>query len=281
MTGIVLMIMNHPMSSMLARRQFKGSSSAPWVLLFNGSRRVLIVATDPNIEEIQRISHSSLSLSDYANQLYLPPGTSHLSPFEIDFMKEILRGNNISAFDGSIIANLASLMPPGQSRLLVKGARNFRVKDLQTDENFVFLGSPRSDPWTSMFNSVLDFQFTFDPLTQGEFIRNTHPAPGEKSEYVPTAGGFGTGDSYAVISVFHNPGYGGRVLILAGASGEGTEAAGDLLAEPARWAEILQFCHLTQDASRQSLQVLLHLDIMAGSASAVTPVACHLLAPGI
>ena len=279
-TGIALSIMNPPVRAITAGKRVKGSSSAPWATLFDGSRRVLIVASDPNIEEIQRISRSSLSLSDYANQSYLPPGTSNLSPSQISFMKEILRGNKISAFDGSIIANLASLMTPGQNRLLVKAARNFRVKDLQTDENLVFLGSPRSNPWTSMFDPILDFRFAFNTQTQRESIRNVHSGKGESSEYIPTAGGFDTGESYAIISVFHNPGYGGRVLIIAGASGEGTEAAGNLVADPARWAATLQSCHLTQDASRQSLQVLLHLETMAGSPSTVNTVACHLLASG-
>jgi hypothetical protein len=183
-----------------------------------------------------------LSLSDYANQLYFPPGTSNLSLSEIGFMKEILRGDKISTFDGSIIANLASLMTPSQGRLLVKAARDFRVKDLQTDENFVFLGSARSNPWTSMFNSVLDFQFAFNTQTQ--------------REYVPTAGGFGTGESYAVISVFHNPGYGSHVLIHAGASGEAPRLQA-ICWQPAMWAAVLQSCYLTQNASSQSLQVLL------------------------
>ena len=278
--GIVLSIMSHTVRAMTAGKRVKASTSAPWATLFDGSRRMLIVASDPNIEEIQRISHSSLSLSDYANQSYLPPGTNNLSPFQISFMKEILRGNKISAFDGSIIANLASLMTPGQSRLLVKAARNIRVKDLQTEDNLVFLGSPRSNPWTSMFDPVLDFQFAFDAQTQREFIRNVHPGKGESNEYIPTAGGFDTGESYAIISVFHNPGYGGLVLILAGASGEGTEAAGNLVADPAGWAAILQSCHLKQDASRQSLQILLHLGTMAGSPNTVNTVACHLLASG-
>jgi hypothetical protein len=50
------------------------------------------------------------------------------------------------------------------------------------------------------------------------------------------------------------------VSIIAGASGEGTEAAGDLVADPAQWAVALQSCHIAKDASRQSLQALLHLD---------------------
>jgi hypothetical protein len=278
--GIALSIVNYPIRAIPPGKQVKGPNAAPWATLFDGSRRVLIVASDPNIEEIQRIAHSSLSLSDYANQSYLPPGASSLSASQIAFMKEILRGNKISAFDGSIIANLASLMTPGQNRLSVKAARDFRVKDTQTDENLVFLGSPRSNPWTSMFDPVLDFQFAFDTQTQREFIRNVHPGTGESSEYIPTAGGFDTGESFAIISVFHNPGYGGRVLILAGASGEGTEAAGSAVADPARWAAILQSCHLPHDASRQSLQVLLHLETVAGSPSTVNAVACHLLASG-
>jgi hypothetical protein len=277
--GIALSIMNRPGRVVTAGRRVWSSSSPPWATLLDGSRGVLIVASDPNIEEIQRISHSSLSLSDYANQSYLPPSTSNFSPSEINFMKEILRGNKISAFDGSIIASLASLMTPGQSRLLVKAARKFRVKDLQTDDNFVFLGSPRSNPWTSMFDSVLDFQFAFDNRTQREFVRNVHPGKDESGDYIPTAGGFDTGDSFAIISVFHNPGYGGRVLIIAGANGEGTEAAGDLVADPARWAAVLQSCHIAKDVSRQSLQVLLHLETIAGSPSTVNTVACHLLTP--
>lgn len=278
--GIALTIVNRPGLTASSGKRFGSYGAAPWATLFDGTRRVLVVASDPNIEEIQRMSHSSLSLSDYANQSYLPPGASTLSPAEIGFMKDILRGNKISSFDGSIIANLASLMTPGHNRILVKTARDLRAKDIQTDENLVFLGSPRSNPWTSMFDPVLDFQFAFDTRTQREFIRNVHPGKGESNEYVPTAGGFDTGDSFALIGVFHNPGYGGRVLIIAGASGEGTEAAGDLVADPARWAATLQSCRIAKDASRQSLQVLLHLETMAGSSSTVNAVACHLLPPG-
>jgi hypothetical protein len=278
--GITLSIMNRPGMLAVSGKRMWSSISAPWATLFDGSRPIVIVASDPNIEEIQRISHSSLSLSNYANQSYLPPGTSNLSPSEISFMKEILRGNKISSFDGSIIANLASLVTPGHGRLLVKAARDFRMKDLQTDENFVFLGSPRSNPWTSMFDPHLDFQFAFNNQTQREYIRNVRPKRGESNEYVPTAGGFDTGESFAIISVFHNPGYGGQVLIIAGASGEGTKAAGDIVSDPTRWSSILQACHLAKDRSGQSLQILLHLETMAGSPSTAIEVSCHVLAPG-
>ena len=132
-----------------------------------------------------------------------------------------------------------------------------------------------------MFDPVLDFQFVFNTETQREFIRNVRPGKGESREYIPTAGGFDTGESFALISLLHNPGYGGRVLILAGASGEGTEAAGNIVADPARWAKILQSCHLTRDGAQQSLQILLHVETVAGSSNTVDAVACHVLGSGV
>ena len=69
--------------------------NAPWASLFDGTRGVLVIASDPNIEEIQRITHSDVLLSDYANQRYMPRDSGHLSPVELDFINNILRGNKI------------------------------------------------------------------------------------------------------------------------------------------------------------------------------------------
>jgi hypothetical protein len=283
--AISLLALTIGISLALASRHVHLSSplklaNAPWAKIFDGSHSVLLVASDPNIEEIQRISHVPVSLSNYANQRYVPSDVSHLSPLQIELIKDILRGNKIADFDGSIIAGLQSLIPPGQPRLVVKAARAIRIQDLQTDENLVLLGSPRSNPWTSMYDPLLDFRFVFDDRTQQEIIRNTRPANGEKSEYIPTAGGYDTGQSFATVSVFQNPGQAGRVLMIAGANGEGTQAAGDLVADPARWEKVLQSCHITGTVSKQSLQLLLQLDTMAGSANDIKIVTCHLLNSG-
>jgi len=131
-----------------------------------------------------------------------------------------------------------------------------------------------------MFDSVLDFQFAFDNQRQREFVHDVHPGKGESSDYIPTAGGIDKGESFAIISVFHNPDYGGRVLIIVGATGKDTKAAADLMADPARWAATLQPCDLAQDASHQSLQVLLNLETTAGSTSSIKTASCHVLNSG-
>jgi hypothetical protein len=252
-------------------------SRAPWSAMFNGAHPVLIIASDPNIEEIQRIGKTSVTLSDYANQHYLPQNAGSLSSEEVGFMKDILRGNKISTFDGEIIAGLTTLIPRTQSRPAVKGARDIRVQDLETNGNLVFLGSPRSNPWTSMYGSLLDFRFAFDETTHREFIQDIHPGKGEKNVYIPSAGGYDTGDSYATISFFQNPGHTGQILMIAGANGEGTEAAGSLVTDPTRWDSLTNSCNLTKTPSGVPVQLLLHLGTLAGSASDVQVVSCHVL----
>jgi hypothetical protein len=254
-------------------------SRAPWGAMFSGTHPVLIVASDPNIVEIQLMGKTSVTLSDYANQHYLPQNAGSLPTEEVAFMKDILRGDKISTFDGEIIAGLATLMPRSQSLPAVKGARSIRVQDLETNGNLVFLGSPRSNPWTSMYDSLLDFRFALDERTQREFIQDVHPGKGEKNVYIPSAGGFDTGDSYATISFFQNPGHTGQVLMIAGANGEGTEAAGSLATDPTRWDWLMSSCNLPKTSSGVPVQLLLHLGTLAGSASDVQVVSCHVLGP--
>jgi hypothetical protein len=128
-----------------------------------------------------------------------------------------------------------------------------------------------------MYDPLLDFRFAFDEHTQREFIQDVHPGKGEKNVYIPSAGGFGTGDSYATISFFQNPGHAGQILMIAGANGEGTEAAGSLLTDSTRWDSLLNSCNLPKAPSGVPVQLLLHLGTLAGSANDVQVVSCHIL----
>jgi hypothetical protein len=106
-----------------------------------------------------------------------------------------------------------------------------------------------------------------------------HPRPGEPSSYVPTAKGWATGQSFATISFVQNPGKDGQVLILAGANGEGTAAAGELITNGPRLSAALQYCGISAPHPVRHFQLLLRLNTMAGSPSNVEVLACHIL-PG-
>jgi hypothetical protein len=253
-------------------------SMLPWPAFFQSPRSTKLITSDPNIAEIQEVTGSNVSLSDYANQRFVP-NIGSLSPQVISFCRNILRGDKAAAVDVGVIASIAELAQSASKKISVQVARDVRLSDLYTDENFIFTGSPRSNLWTILFNDQLDFRFVFDDESQQETIRNVHPRPGESSSYVPTAKGWATGQSFATISFLQNPGKDGQVLILSGANGEGTAAAGELVTNGPRLSSALQGCGIESAHPIRHFQLLLRLNTMAGSPSNVDVLACHIL-PG-
>lgn len=159
----------------------------------------------------------------------------------------------------------------------MQAARNIQFSDLKNDDNFIFLGSPLSNPWTSIFGDQLDFRFVFDPGEGQERIINVHPMANELKGYNSTAPGWETGESFAIIALVKNPDQNGRVLLIAGISGEGTAAAGKLITELPRLSSVLQQCNLSTSGAVQDFELLLKLNTLAGSPHRVDLVACHKL----
>lgn len=254
-------------------------SILPWSVLFSPSHATHLITSDPNIVAIQTITGGQISVSDYANRKYIPE-PNKLTPEEIRFCKIILLGDDsVAAVDTPIAVNIAENARPSSQRLDIQAARSFRLTDLKTDDNFIILGSPRSDPWSSLFSDQLDFRFQFDNNSGQEIIRNVHPRPNEQQSYIPTALGGATGDSYAIIALTQNTDQSGQALLLAGANAEGTEAAGKLVTDSTRFTTILRNCGIPPTGQLQHFEILLHLNTMAGSPSKIDVAACHIL-PG-
>jgi hypothetical protein len=249
----------------------------PWSRMFSPSHTAQIITSDPNIAEIQGLTHHPLSVSDYANQQY---GCNTLAANQADLAyvcQSILLGDKAALVDTAVVAKIAALAQISGGRVLVHGARTIRLSDLNTDDNFIFLGSFLSNPWAELFSDQLDFRIVFDPSQSQEVIRNLHPRPGELSSYVPTAKGFGTGRSYATISFVRNPNHTGYVLLLAGADAEGTEASGSLATNLPQLEDALKKCGIASSVSPKYFQMLLQLNTMAGSPTRAEVIACHVL----
>jgi hypothetical protein len=252
------------------------TSLLPWAALFDAQHPTFLVTSDPNIAEIQGLTGSAISVSDYANQQYLPSSKS-LTPEIIHFCRDILRGDKAANVDTPIASSVAQLAQQNSAKISVRPARDLRLSDLDTESNFIFLGSPRSDPWTALFNDRLDFRFLLDNTSQQELIQNAHPHSGEAATYISAAKGYGTGESFATISFIGNPDHAGQVLLLAGATAEGTKAAGQLVTNPQALSAALQQCGIRSLTPAQHFQLLLRVNIMAGSPTDFNVVACHLL----
>jgi hypothetical protein len=255
------------------------NSVLPWSALFNASHATHLITSDPNIVVVQEITGSDLSLSDYANRRFIPD-PDKLKPEIVRFCKTLLWGDNsAAAVDPPISASIGALAQNSSKKLEVRPARTIQLSDLRTDDNFIFLGSPRSNPWSALFSDQLDFRFVFDKATEQEIVYNAHPRAHESQNYVPTASGWATGQSYAIIAFVQNPDQAGQVLLLAGANGEGTEAAGELATNLSRLSAALQQCGIRSASPVQHFELLLRLNTMDGSPSRIDVLACHLL-PG-
>lgn len=248
----------------------------PWSTIFHLQHATFLVTCDPNIAEIQGLTGLSISASEYANQQYLPqPGS--LPPDVMRIIRDVLRGDKAANVDTPIVASVAALAQANAEKISVRPARELRLADLDTDNNFIFLGSPRSNPWTSLFSEQLDFKIIFDKASHQEIILNQHPHIGEPMVFVPTAKGFATGNSFAVISFVQNPNHAGQILMLAGANAEGTKAAGELVTDMRNLSTALDHCGIHTSDPVQHFQILLRLQTMAGSPTSFDVASCHLL----
>jgi hypothetical protein len=253
-------------------------SLPPWTAIFRTGHTTRLVTSDSNIEQLEELTGSDISLSDYANQKYVP-NVDALSADQRQFYTFYLHADNPAAVDTPLAVNIARLVPDS-FKLEVGSARSLRVRDMQTDDNFILLGSPRSDPWFQIFENQLDFRFIYSKDLNQEIIRDLRPQRGEPSLYVPTAGGFATGESFAILALVQVPNQSGQALLLAGADGEGTEAAGHLVTDREHLLRALQYCGISPSGPAPNFELLLHLHTMAGSPSTVDLAACHRL-PGI
>ncbi len=251
-------------------------SPLPWSVLFNSPRTTEIITSDPNIAEIQGLTGAQITVSDYANHKYVPEPNTLTSQIR-QFCQIILRGDKAASVDTPIVASIAALAATHQRKVGVHAARDIQFSDLKNDDNFVFLGSPRSDPWSSLFGEQLDFQFMWDKKTGQEIIRNVRPKANELPVYIPTAPGWATGQSFAILGMVRNPDLEGLVLLIAGANGEGTAAAGRLATDLPRLASTLEKCGIQTSVQVQLFEVLLRVNTMAGSPSHVDVETCHVL----
>lgn len=245
----------------------------PWSVILKPGHETQIITSDPNVEELQELIGHSISLSDYANHQFIPQGTTPTAD-EGQFFRFYQHADNAAAVDTPLAVSIARLAPEDLS-IQIHSAHSLHVTDLQKDDNIILIGSPRSNPWVELFQDQLDFRFVFNQELHQEIVENVNPRGQEKARYMPTARGFATGESFALVALVHNRNRSGRALLLAGASGEGTEAAGHLVTDRDHLVRVLQYCGISSDGPVQDFELLVQVGTLAGSPGATNMVACH------
>jgi hypothetical protein len=254
----------------------KTTDVLPWSTFFHSEHRTLLIVSDPDIAKIQRITGNHLSVADYAHHNYLPE-PNKLTLDERRIIDENMQGYSTAAVDAGFSSVVGALARTNSENIPVRGARFIDLSVVETDDNFIFLGSPVSNPWSSMFNNQLDFQFVVDPKFSLERIRNLHPRPHEEIWYTGTSLGQAVEEEFAIVAFVQNLSQKGQVLLLAGEGEQGTRAAGAFVTDLPRLSTELQKCGINPRGPVRHFEFLLRLTTIAGSMDHSEVVACHIL----
>lgn len=263
------------------------TSPPPWPLaaLFTPSNRpVQVVVADVNYGMTRIIDQQPVTLEQYLSPTYRSGddfAKAHLSEREARAMKYLSGALLTSYADLVVVSTLLRVSGTARDSLAICSARELRPRDLENG-NFVFVGSPSSNPWVSYFQNRLNFQER-DGGVVGEspkYFENLHPKPGEQAKYQGLTFTGSSGEDYATISLLPLPSGRGTVLILQGLQQEGTEAAGLFLADPENRKKLQKAVGITSTTAEPVyFEALIRNQAVAGAPSATSIIATRVIHP--
>jgi hypothetical protein len=251
----------------------------PLSSVFDGGNRTQVVIADVNYGMLRIASQKGTSLEEYlrpnVQQSLMPP---HLSEREARIMSYIA-SSNLTSYADVVVATTLSGMAPGDRRLIsVRSARDLRPRDIE-EGNYIFVGSPSSNPWVSLYQSKLNFMEGEGVIGESmKYFINKQPRPGEQKTYQGLEFTGSAGEDYATISLLPTANGRGSVLILQGLQQEGTEAAGLFLADEGSDVKIKEALGLKGDPGNSvHFELLIRTRAVAGAPNATSIVAARLI----
>jgi hypothetical protein len=269
------------------RSRTLGSVPEPWPLneVFDNGHRSEIVLADSTYAIRRLMSGEPVSLESYMKRDFQhksnpnqsntnQPGggnDAYLAQYSADALLT-------SWADVAIASTLLKLQPNTLGQVTVRSARDLHPRDLE-DGNYIFVGSPASNPWVLLFESRLNFyEFRCDKAHEPPKILNRHPKPGEQSSYQGLARTGLDGEDFATIALLPSDSGRGNILIIQGLQQEGTEAAGLMLADASGRQKLKNALKIRNEPnSPLYFEALLRIEAVGGSPKSATVVASRIL----
>jgi len=246
-----------------------------WNALFTKDQQTYIVCADSALALYEDITGGPVTLSDYVNRHYgmAAGGTPETLK---DLLGVLPQRQYTGISDVRLVQGLLQLNYEYPGRTTVRHARDMQLIDFKNG-NFILIGSRHADPWVELFENSLNFRFVFDFKAQRPGFRNMNPRPNERSIYWRQGNVTQGGETYSVISYLPNVAHNGGVLMVAGATGEGTEAAGEYLTHPGMLDELLKSIHAVDHGRIRYFEVLLKSGTLGGTSERGEIVASRIL----
>lgn len=258
----------------------------PWPLgtLFDPPNKpVEVVVADVNYGMTRLVDEQPVTLERYLSPSYRGGedlSNAHPTGREARMMK-YLSGSLLTSYaDLVVVDTLMRLSGSSRDWLAVRSARELRPRDLESG-NFVFVGSPSSNPWVSYFQDKLNFREGEGKVGESlKFFQNVHPKPREQATYQGLAFTGSSGEDFATISLLPLANGRGSVLILQGLQQEGTEAAGLFLADASNRQKLQKALGFSGSPTQPVyFETLIRTQAVAGAPNATSIVATRVINP--
>jgi hypothetical protein len=253
-------------AALLAHRALTGrpnysTSHLLWSALFSSNQDTFVVPADAGVGILQNLTEEPAALADYANGKFL----SSVKMQDVDDanLDDLRTQRYTSIADLTTTARLARLPEVIPNRFVIRYARDLRMDDLRNG-NAVLLGAIHTDPWVSLLQEGLNFQFVCETHVDQCQIVNLHPVAGERKTYASTAND-PSQETFAVIAFLPNLSRTGHLLLIGGLNMAGTEAAADMLLDSANIKPILEKAKLP-DGSLQPFELLVETSSLGAEA---------------
>ena len=186
------------------------------------------VLTDSALAAMTAWRNRTVDIESYGNRAFVEDGAKEFggNTAMAEAWRDLGRRQITSLADVGILAKLLQYYPSSARRIEVRHARHLATRDFKS-ENAIITGSLLSNPWASLFDSGLNFQFEWGRIV------NLKPRTGEPAEYRVH-----DRTHWSRIALVRNLSGSGWVLLIAGLGFEGTEGGGEFLLRPESVAEV-------------------------------------------
>lgn len=250
----------------------------PWPLnaVIQSGQETRVIVSDSN-SMLRLLGDSQLTLEQYLQpgfkESLIPAQTNEYESRLFHYISD----SELTSFADLVVTTSVVQIAGRTGRLVVRSAQQLDQHDLERG-NYIFLGSPVSDPWVSLYADKLNFEMTEDGVGGRMYFRNKKPQSGERSMYDGLSRTGSAGEEYATISLLPANNGRGRVLILQGLRQEGTEALGELLNNPSHRAELKRALHIEGDPRIPVyFEVLVRAQAVAGAPISISIVATRII----
>jgi hypothetical protein len=151
-------------------------------------------------------------------------------------------------------------------QLRVKRGALFSLDDAKNND-LIFVGSPSENLTLADVSSMREFVFkrlNSGPRKGDLAVLNVHPEPGEPALFLATPANQPTTEDYAVVSLLPGLDPSRSILILAGNSTFGTQAAVEYVCREDSIKELLRRLKVSKDSDLKPFEALLHVKIAHG-----------------